>query len=116
MEKTLINFWMKNQPKIFLLIILLIVFPMIWRLPYLNVILTPSVVGTILWLTLLLLFGFGSKASFIAIAVVLILTGLAQIFQKPEWGSETAIFVYYLVIVAFIQILFEVKNEKRKDR
>lgn len=112
--ENMVNFWIKNQPKILFLAIGVAGVSFLRELPYFNIILTFSIIGVFLWLVSLLLFSLRSKSSVIAAVLALLITGFAMAIQKTEIAQETANFAYYMAIIALIQILLESRNEKRK--
>jgi hypothetical protein len=114
LPENIVSAWTKNQPKILFLLIIALAASFLRQLPYFNIILTFSIIGVFLWLVSLLLFNLRSKASVIVTVLALLMTGFAMTIQKTEIAQEAANFAYYLAIIAFIQVLLEVRNEKRK--
>lgn len=113
-KEKMVNFWIKDQPKILFLMIVATVMVFLRQLPYFIIILTISTVGIFLWIVSLLLFKLRSKSSVVAVILALLATGLAMAIEKTEIAQEAANFAYYVAIIAFIQVLLEVRNEKRK--
>lgn len=108
------DFWVGHQPKIVLMLMVIGALDFLRKLPYFNILLTFYVYGVFFWLILLLLFRLKSRSTMVVAAFLLFLTGFAVIIQKLEFAQETAMFSYYLIVIAFIQAGLENHNEKRK--
>lgn len=109
-----INAWIRNQPKILLLLVLAALFYFLKQLPYFNLILTLSLIFVFFWLISLFLFRLKSDLSVVVATLTLAVTAFVFTIQMKGAAQELASAAYYLHIVAFSQVLLEARNEKRK--
>lgn len=104
MEKEINEFWLKNQPKVLIFIIFLMLYPLVSKLPYLNIFLSASSLTVFLCLIFVLLFRPSLRFLMIILFLGFFVIGLGVIFQKPELAAEASFFIYYfyLILIAYL--------------
>ena len=107
------RFWVKNQPKILLLVIVAGILIYLRTLPYFNILFSTEWAFLFFWLVTLFLFHLQSRASIVVGVGGLVLTGFATILLREDVAIEMANFTYYVMIIAFVQFLREQRHEKK---
>ncbi len=106
------KFWQKNQAKILLILCLLILTEYLKKLPYLNIVLSYSIIFSLIWLVMISLFKLKSRASLWIIGLGLFLASFFAAIRKENFAVEFANFSYYVLVFFVVQVFLEQKDEK----
>jgi len=104
--------WVINQAKISFLILIILLLSFFWKLPYLNLVLTLSLNGLIVWIVCLILFKLNSKITLVSAMLMVFLAVLIYIFQGVDLAVEISNLAYHFFLIGFLQVILEMKYEK----
>jgi hypothetical protein len=109
----LIILWKSNQAQILFLIILIAFLIILRTLPYFNIYLTPALAIVSWWVIFVIIYKIKSKYSVFIAAVLLSITAIAVCSYHHDLADSMANSAYIIFVIAFLQYLFEIKNENQ---
>lgn len=76
------------------------------RLPYLNIIFTPSIMITVYWLAIILSFNLTEKMSFIFALIFVFLTQIAILLGQEYFAEQFGNVIFFILLIGFLQIFW----------
>lgn len=104
--------------KNFLIVSLAIIFAIsiASRIPYLNIIFTPSITIIVYWLIIIVSFRLTEKISLRLVLILVFLTQIAILLSQEYLAEEFGNAIFFILLIGFLQIFWSyIKNIKLEN-